>query len=261
MSGVRVPRWGMGLALIMATLAPACLVSIDDSAADRRPSASPDGAADGRVAEPSADGSSAEAGNLLPPVAGLVGYWSFDEAGGDVVHDSTGRFDGRLLGAPARGPGIKGSCIKLDGAQSFVVEALGGTSFPRAGTLAFSFRARRALMASGPAGLFDVEDDARSHVAVFPTIAGFAQFRAVFAPSIGGSLFSLPTDEWHWLVVTWSTSRGEVFVDGVSESAHALSSFVPSEQRFVFGTKFLGSVDEIALYDRVMDVGPLPRTR
>lgn len=192
---------------------------------------------------------------------GLVGYWSFDEATGDVVGDATGRFAGRLVGATVRGTGIKGSCIELTGAQSFGVDALGGTAFPPVGTLTFYFRPRQALASGDPGGLFDVEDDTRSHVAVVPIAAGFGQFTADFAPAATTTLFSVATSEWHWLAITWSTSRGEVFVNGISQHVEDLAAFVPSGQRFVFGTRFLGAIDEIALYDRVMDVASLPRTR
>jgi len=50
-----------------------------------------------------------------------VGYWSFDEGGGDVVHDPSGSGnDGVINGSPVWIDGYLGGALQLNGTTDFV---------------------------------------------------------------------------------------------------------------------------------------------
>lgn len=252
-------RAALPLALL---LLPSCLATIDDSLVER-PRAAPE--LKEQPTTPGEQTTPAERAAPLADVEGLVGYWSFDDDRESAVADSTGRHDGQLSGTPARVAGVRGDAIELTGVEVFSVRALDGAAFPASGTLSFHVRARSVfLMERDPVhGLFDVEDATRKHVALFPVSQGSTSMFTTFAPSMQGNPLTcmLRDGLWHWIVITWSETRGELFIDGDSQDVSIHSGFVPSEQRFVFGTRFRGGIDEIALYDRVLPIDGVPQTR
>ena len=241
-------RWcARGTAIRIITMfAPlaswACLLTIDDSLVRERPSGS--GGSDGGVDAPN---DAAKAG----PPPGLVGYWSFDGDDATFGDDAFGRHNGALFGLLVRAPGVKGQALELGGNAKFSVMSLYDDQFPSEGMLAFHFLAK-ALREPRGTQLFDELEPARNHLSfvyrtsvpqVFSYFQGNGNDGPVFA--------AVPLAEWHFVVITWTSSQGELFIDGKRVGAARLSSFLPREQHFSFGGNFVGLIDEVALYDRV----------
>jgi hypothetical protein len=249
------------VAALALTSGTACLATIDDSLVDK---AKPGGTQpDAPGADKGDPGSSKTTPGATKPAAqGLVGYWSFDEAGGNAVADATGRHDGVVSGLARRTKGVRGNGLNLDGKQNFSVAALDGAAFPAEGTLSMHVLVSFGASNTRNVGVFDVDDDTRAHVSISLPSGASTQIWTHFTPATSTpTLAALSWDEWRFVVVTWSATKAELFVEGSKTRVIDLSKFAPSEQRFVFGDRLEGAIDEIALYDQVLDPETLPRVR
>ncbi len=251
-------------ALVAIASSTACLASIDDSLVDRdkqKSAQAPSDKGGGTTSDPGTD-KTGTAPAKSTSADGLVGYWSFDEPSGNAVQDATGRFAGVISGAARRTKGVRGTALQLDGKESFSVAALDGAAFPTEGTLAMHVLIPFGASTVRDVGLFDAEDDTRAHVSITMPSGGSTQLWATFPPSASTpTLFALAWDEWQFFVVTWSATSATLYTDGRQSRTVQLSKFSPTEQRFVFGERLTGAIDEIALYDRVLDPQTLTRIR
>ena len=60
-------------------------------------------------------------GGYQPPSGGIVGYWSFDEGTGDIVHDTSGNGnDGTIYGDATWTTGVSGGALSFDGIDDYV---------------------------------------------------------------------------------------------------------------------------------------------
>ncbi len=193
-------------------------------------------------------------------MAGLVGYWSFDDTDGNVVQDLSGQGNHGVLGSGSLLPeGLKGRGL----GSPMTVASLGGENFPPRGTLSFWLRADFTGAEKVGREYFSNYETSRAQIYVRVPNAvrpgdGLVLQIACQAPGIGlpfaAEIPSPPNDTWMHLVVVWDSDahRALAYLDGVLLRESSLpESWRPSDQPVVFGRTLLGGlVDEVRLYSR-----------
>ena len=243
----------VGLALVRCTL----LTSTDglagpaegaDASSDAAPS---DAGVPPKDAEPDAD-ASAE----LP---GLIGYWAFEEAGGNVAADSSGKgHDGLIAGSPQRVPGVRGRALSFSDNGSVEVDSLDGPDMPASGTLSFWLLHR--YQGSTAELVFGQFDDTADKVRV-QTSPGTTNLKVIFQVGMSDGSFAstfftepkMTPEKWQHVVVVWDTAndRGDVYVDGARYSDNwSTPGWQPLAQEFTLARRLVGTIDEVRLYDR-----------
>ena len=194
-----------------------------------------------------------------------VGYWRLDEAGGTTAVDATGNgHDGTYTNGPVlqQVSGVKnaGSAVTFDGnddrvhipytaalnPSTFTVEAwakaTGGSGW---GTVASSFGARNEGF-----GLWDAQGNAWQMWASGP--AGETEIGAALTPNT-----------WAHVVGTYDGTTMRLYVDGQLVNSlvhpyapHTTAAFELGATSYdngsFWGEHFTGSIDEVAVYDRVL---------
>jgi Concanavalin A-like lectin/glucanases superfamily len=196
----------------------------------------------------------------------LLGAWSFEDQSPSSAVDSSGHgHDATLAGSPTFVPGHAGHALHLTASNAMSVASLGGGGFPAEGTLVFWTRvAGGGIKPTMPAyGLFDVEDDARSHFTLRPTAAGGFLNLEIYQAGIGqidAVAAAAFDDAWTHVVVTWSTSGQKLAFYTAAQGAtfqrhldNVGADFSTAEQLFHFGTAFAGDLDEVRLYSVILD--------
>lgn len=224
----------------------------------------------GSDASPFDAGANVDAGD--PDLAGLVGWWRLDEGTGVVANDASGAGNhAALKNTPTWVTGYVGGALRFDGDEQFLESAsLAGSAFPTSGTL--SLWMTSAFAGTDPLPLFDGNrEDGGPHLFLRQNGAGKLQFagRANGPAYTFNSVFDVPANRWTHLVVTWDAVSllAGVYVDGVaSASVPITAGWSPSAQivrfarREAFGA-FVGSLDEIRLYARVLPPDAIARLR
>jgi hypothetical protein len=233
-------------------------------ASDASPGADADGVRDG-----GAD-TQGDAGGLVL-ADGLVAAWSFDDDTSVNVVDLAGNGHVGTLqeGTVFAAAGHRGGCITFSsGTNGFVVDSLMNERFPRTGTLAFWIKHALAGPQSRSRGIFDEHDPERAHLFLrqpgSESTGGTFQYaaqieRADGAPNyaFGGKSITLAHEVWAHVAMTWNEEAGvgEIFVDGSRVHAAPYEHpFAPTAQRMQLGKDFIGSIDEVRLYGRVLSV-------
>ena len=275
-------RFAFATCLVVAS--SGCFVGIDESLMDGGSGASSDGGGGGG----SGDGPGAGDGGTTPGDDGgpgdvvdgtvgrdsapvitdptLLGEWTFEDESSSTAADTSGHGnDATLSGSPSFLAGHAGSALHLTASTAMSVAALGGSAFPPEGTLSFWIRvAGGGLKPTGPAyGVFDVQDDNRSHLTLRPTPAGGFMNLEVYESGTGqidAVATVAPDDAWTHVIVTWSTSGQKLGLYSAPEGAGLQkhldpigTGFSTKGQFFRFGTAFEGDLDEVRLYSVVLD--------
>ncbi|PIN74398.1 hypothetical protein COV20_00020 [Candidatus Woesearchaeota archaeon CG10_big_fil_rev_8_21_14_0_10_45_16] len=155
---------------------------------------------------------------LLPcsTLDALVGYWTFDEAGGDTVLDYSGHgHDGTIVGGAQRLAGVAGTCLNLNGTDQYATIA----SDPAFNLDPYTFSSwvrtdgplrdngRIIDYTSGPAGSgFRYSIDLHLEV---------IQNRAIAARSEG----VIPEGEWTHVAATFENGLIAFYINGQLDSA------------------------------------------
>ena len=200
----------------------------------------------------------------------LVAAWDFDGTG-DVVPDITGHgYDGSLVGGATQEPGgIRGGALVLDGLELMRVDSLSNANFIASGTLSFWVRIDAPV--TGPFQyVIDSHDEDRAHFFIRRLQDG-GPFQAAFQAGDGAqqyawipATFNVPLATWKAVAITWSASdsKGGLYFDKkLIERPAYLKAFVPTQQLFVFGKDFVGRIDEVRLWKRVLsdaEIAALP---
>jgi hypothetical protein len=202
-----------------------------------------------------------------PPAAmpvshsGLVGYWRFDEIGGSKVADSSpARNGGELLGGAMLGGGgfpqarfANPGSLLLDGVNGRVVlrpRGLPAAEAPKTISLWMSyvippFGTARLLSLGGSSGCGIQLGIREGRLAVS---SGATQLVAVTAPRA----------RWHHVVYTYDGTSHRIILDGlISPSASTPVSPCPVTEAVAGSAPdgqeaFLGSLDDLRIYDRVL---------
>jgi hypothetical protein len=198
--------------------------------------------------------------DAAPRDPSVIGEWRFDD-----LDDTSGKgHSAELTGdAVLTLDPVRGKCVTLAGAGRVRMPSLWGSGFPPNGTLSFHVK-----YTSDPADpvdrtLFDGWEGARAHLFVRrPPDAGVRQFQAAFQPpnttyawAVG---FTIAPSTWTHLVIVWksgnaTTGEGALYVDKNLVKRTALdSAFAPTDQNFELGIRYIGSIDDVVLYDRAL---------
>lgn len=208
-------------------------------------------------------GADADADAALDP--SLLAYWTFDHGPTTLQRDETNRYDLNTTGATIDPTGgVRGGAIVFAGSTGPQVDALSGVSFPKKGTLAMWFTHNFPDADTSSQALFDDWDDERSHL-FFRRIGSDAPGRIQVAlqPKVTSSSyawafgFDVQKGVWAHAILTWdSTARiAALYVDGTARKVAGFGTgenFDPSDQQFRLSAGWVGAIDEVRLYDRVL---------
>jgi hypothetical protein len=193
-----------------------------------------------------------------PASEGLLGYWPFEDAAGNLARDASGHGnDGVFLHNPAAQEGRKGKGAGFDGTNFVEMPGLSGATFPASGTLACwvkgDFKSQEFTE------LFDRYDKSRPHLFV----RGLQTPRGLQTVFQDGTyrferVSPIAEGEWNHVAVTWDTvgKKGAVYLNGSLTYAATISdpAWAPAGQIFRIGgmgysaTGFRGVMDEVRLY-------------
>lgn len=194
----------------------------------------------------------------------LVGAWSFEETSGSIAHDSSGHArDAVLIGTPSFvSSGVRGGAIELHGSDAIAINALAGAGFPRTGSVSLWFR-WDSMNAANSVGLLDDYAADRNHVFIrHPDGAPVGTWQAALqhasdaAPYVWVDEFDIAAGKWTQLVLTWDEQAKMVswYVDGGLKAKAAYSApFAPADEIVLLGKALVGAIDEVRIYDRVLD--------
>ena len=212
--------------------------------------------------------------------SGLIGYWPFDEAGGDTAADkSKNDNDAKFIGSAAWAPddGKIDGALRLDGTGSSVEDADAGDYIN--GLDAFSVSVwvksdaiphdRGIFIAKDPANK-DEAFSIRYDSAGFKVIAATSIIKAGFATTGGGiqyeSADNLQTTEWQHLVVTWSSGNTvALYIDAELDipqyNQDVREGTISGATKFIIGrggkdnggTSWIGLIDDLRIYNRVLE--------
>lgn len=251
------------LALLLATSLTAC-PSLDDLLA--RPDADGGPLEAGRDATDATDADTRDANADATP--GLVAGWDFDEDGGRTARDLSGHgHDMTLALGSALGPsGVRGGALVLTGTGFASAASLYDGAFPRTGTLAFFCRYPNDD--GGLTSIVDGHEASRSHVFVRRTTnnGGGIQVALQFADAGADASYAFErsfagiTGQWIHVALAWSEGDAvaSLYVDGALRFTDAYKGpFAPVDQRWNIGNGFVGEVDELRLFDRVLSAAEI----
>ena len=196
-----------------------------------------------------------------PTTAGLLAHWSFDDGAGTVASDTTGNFDGTLIGDPSWASGYVNTALDFDGVGDMVeVPTAPALETPAQLTLA-------AWVKSPSAGawqsIIDKRDGGYDGYDLFLSDQGRA-FMRINSETIVGSAV-LTDDTWYHVAATYDGSEFVLYVDGVVETSKVVGAInidtvAPLRIGGHFGgTSFFltGSIDEPRVYDRALDAAEI----
>jgi len=193
-------------------------------------------------------------------LAGLVGWWKFDETQGTTTKDSSGgHHDGTLVGNAKFGPGKHGGAIDLDGAGSFVrIADKTAFDFDGAATVCCWVNLRSvpanyaAIVTKGDTAwrLSTVETEPQFHFAVNTVQNGGDD---VFA----NSPTSLNAGEWHHVTGTYDGGTINLYVDGQLDATKVWAGGISrNDFEVLIGENaeetnrgFDGLIDEVRIYN------------
>jgi hypothetical protein len=189
-------------------------------------------------------------------LAGLVGWWKFDETQGTNALDSSGgNHTGRLVGNAKWAPGKVGGALALDGAGSFV-QIADKSAFDLSGqtTLACWVNIHSvpaewaAIITKGDSAwrLSTYQRESKFHFSVGTALAA----------GLNGSA-AINTNEWHHLAAVYDGSVQQIYIDGKLDATQPWTGGIASNdadvligenseqtQRF-----FDGLIDDVRVYN------------
>jgi hypothetical protein len=183
----------------------------------------------------------------------LIGYWKFDEAGGDIAIDFSGYGnDGELGGTPVRVDGILGGALDLTGDDYVVIDGVVDDITNKNITLSAWIKTRQA-----GEGNVIASNTGSSHVLQFGITSG--NIWVDDGPSVNFPP-AVNDDQWHMITLVLSGSRITLYTDGVEVGTVTTSIDITSETRWSIGQEwdtgpsdlYVGMVDEVRFYDSAL---------
>lgn len=219
-------------------------------------------------------GSGGAAGsNGFDPNAGLVAYFTFDETGGATVANSKDSTkNGKCVGTCSRPQGQIGNALGVRNnlSPSDWVELPVGI-FNGRSAITLSLWLRDLSMARSEAPLFHFSTSASEAFYLLPDDDRASATGAHLVGVHNGSSFvnlssatpSLTDKVWHQVVVTWNSSKLELYIDGNSVASLANPKSLPSylgansinylgRSRDDTKLAMFGEFDDLRIYDRVL---------
>ena len=189
-------------------------------------------------------------------VTGLVGYWKFDETSGTTARDASGHGNTGVLSTPAPTWGSG----KFNGGLSFAlnyvrVTSLENMNFPQVqGVIALWVKGSFSTQA-----LKSIFDDYSNRNHVFMRAYNNGQIQIILQSAtayVGGRNVNLTDNIWTHIVLSYDTETDQfgVYVNGASVYQGAItdSSWTPSAQRVCIGNGFVGLIDDVRIYSRIL---------
>jgi uncharacterized repeat protein (TIGR01451 family) len=212
----------------------------------------------------------------VPPPAGIIAWWPFDETSGTTAIDAVGGNAGTYAGAPQPAVGMVGGSLQFDGLGDYVVVpdsdlwAFGTTDFT------IEFWANFDVLASGnvghPRDVFISNDEGPFTVNkwFFGLSVSGLEFHvngpgtgAIFSPIVP---FSQQVGQWYHLALTRSDTSYTIYVDGTAAGSGVNTADVPNPNavltigRAVEGSwdsYMRGRLDEMTVYHRLLSQADL----
>jgi hypothetical protein len=196
-----------------------------------------------------------QAADCIPSPDGLVGWW---RAEGNTL-DHAGTNNGVPAGNTFYGPGEVGSAFAMDGNGSGV--NLGNPTSLQLQTFTIEAWIQRASASAVSAGS-DPNDAALVAYGVGGYGLGLLNNGSLYFTRVGVNSVSVPTaitdTSWHHVAVTRTGTAVVFYVDGVSYPAPSYNPIFTFSSSLVIGASgnltfgFLGSIDELAIYNRAL---------
>lgn len=212
---------------------------------------------------------------------GLIVYYPFDEAAGKTASDnSKNNNDGELMGTAAWAPNegkIEGAA-RFDGGEGSVIDPNGADYINGLEAFSISVWVKSDAVGHDRGIVFAVDPDGGDNVfglrydaASWATKGGTNLVKGAISTSGGGQAYegksNVQTTEWQHLVFTWkSGEKLALYIDGEldDEPIHnddAKNGVVQGATKFMVGkgakdnngTSWTGLIDEVRIYDRVLD--------
>jgi hypothetical protein len=190
---------------------------------------------------------------------GLVGYWSFDgqDMAGVTAYDRSGQGNnGTLTNGPTRVAGKLGQALEFDGSDDSVVVSDFGVD----GELTMSASLWvKSQLSSSPGTTFAAE----TGVFRFRWEANKNMRFAVWTDQgqvLCGTSFNYTDASWHHIVGTYDGAEVGVYVDGIKRGACPQSGAIATSTNVgLIGGDFLGTIDDVRTYNRVLSADEIKR--
>lgn len=155
-----------------------------------------------------------------PTQTGLVGYWAFDEASGNIVHDSSGNSNDGAIHDATWTDGMSGNALHFNGVDSWV-EIPNSPSLSGLSQITLEAWIKGESIPSRPTGIISKCDGSAP-----PTNAEYFlglndDGRVFFETDNGVAIFSSQSDRlitqtgvWYHVAATWSGNSYSMFVNG-----------------------------------------------
>ncbi|MEN6426614.1 MAG: LamG-like jellyroll fold domain-containing protein [Phycisphaerales bacterium] len=216
-----------------------------------------------------------------PPIPRLVAHWTLDELSGDVAHDNTGNYQGRLFGDPAwlPGGGIVGGALEFDGVDDYV--DTGYTDDLPTWTVSTWVNSPTGPAAGAPAGPVH-----RNHNYQINWDHDDPNLRGTAAVNVGGTWYvatfgPLKGSTWHHLVATYDGKALRAYKDGLLATTNnaPVGDPTPEAASLKLGghaqapQHFKGAIDDVRIYNYALSAdevqalhacagpGPVPRPK
>jgi hypothetical protein len=198
-------------------------------------------------------------------LAGLVGWWKFDETQGTSARDSSGgNHDGTLIGHAQWGRGRIGGAVALDGAGSYVKVA-DKSAFDFAGELTVASWVNIHSVPSEWMAIITKGDTAwRFSMAHQDPKIHFSVNHFYSTDGINGST-DLTLNQWHHVAAVYDGKTLRLYVDGKLDATQPWtggiakndSDVVIGENAEQTGRFFDGLIDDVRVYDYALSEGEI----
>ncbi len=196
---------------------------------------------------------------------GLVSYWNFDEAQGNIAYDYSGNGSNGIIHETTRVDGISGRALSFDGRNDYV-DFGDKAGLEIYNDWSFSGWIKTADNSSEP--IIIVKGMYTTYVAGYALVlnCGRIRFGLLNINLNSGSISSnypVNSGRWKHIAITRNGASGEVkiYIDGIIDTTKILpagSADAPSRYNFLMGVGegsdnyFNGIIDEVRIYDRVL---------
>ncbi|MFC1787861.1 LamG-like jellyroll fold domain-containing protein [Patescibacteria group bacterium] len=191
-------------------------------------------------------------------LAGLIGYWGMEETSGTVAKDAYGANDGSIEGAPSVVDGLSGKTFEFAGDDYVALPKNVPSLEPDFVTMAAWVKPD-----AYPGPIFysgGIDYGVGIHV------TGALSIKVTTTNgSVSEYTGSIPLDgQWHFVVVAYDGAAVVTYIDGAFVSTFPLSGTMTHSSNpngvnigYYYGTgaHFDGLIDEVALFDRALDLG------
>lgn len=198
---------------------------------------------------------------------GLVGHWTFDDGGGSIARDFSGRGNhGAVRGAPKWTEGIIGGALEFDGMDDFV-SIPNESQFDMTGSVTVSAWIRVESFTKSWQAIVTKGDRAwRLHRAGSRKSVGFAC--SDLSRNQTGDLLGdkdVANGQWHHVAGVLDGTRMSIYVNGALDASAASSPNISVNDYSVLiganeqasGRLFRGLIDDVRIYDRALSVDEL----